>query len=81
MQELTSLEIEQVSGGMNGAGNILVGLLAAGVGGALTVAGLGTPISIGGAFLAAEGSVMAGIGFAQLGGGGGSATRLRLQMY
>jgi hypothetical protein len=63
MRELTMTEIEEVSGGING-GYVLVGTLAAIVGGALTVAGLGTPISIGGAALAAEGATFVALGLA-----------------
>jgi small-conductance mechanosensitive channel len=57
MQDLNLTEIEEVSGGIR-VGMFFVGLLAGMVGGGLTVAGLGTPISFGGAALAAEGAGM-----------------------
>jgi hypothetical protein len=64
MNTLTTNEIKLVSGGyrMYSATLFLEGLGAAIVGGALTVAGLGTPISIGGAALAAEGAAAMGVG-------------------
>jgi predicted phage tail protein len=62
MRELESYEIDEVSGGIYSAGWFLVGLGAAIVGGALTVAGLGTPVSMGGAALAAEGAAAMAIG-------------------
>jgi hypothetical protein len=61
--ELNHSEIEEISGGLN-ARYILVGTLAGIVGGGLTVAGLGTPISIGGAALVAEGATLVGLGLA-----------------
>lgn len=62
MNELNAIEIEEVSGGVNG-GMFLTGLLAGIVGGGLAVAGLGTPISIGGAALAVEGAAMISMSF------------------
>ena len=72
LQELTMKEMDQVSGGLNSVGTVLLGTIALGVGGALTVAGLGTPISIAGGFLAAEGAEAMGLGFA-----GGSIVLVR----
>ena len=57
MQELNTIEIDEVNGGIR-AGMFFTGLLAGIAGGALTVAGLGTPISIGGAALAVEGGAL-----------------------
>ncbi len=60
MKELTMQEIDEVNGGVDGGG-VLVGLLAGIVGAGLTVAGLGTPISIGGAALAVEGATLVAV--------------------
>jgi hypothetical protein len=65
MRELTIEEVENISGGING-GYVLVGTLAMIAGGALTVAGLGTPISIGGAALAALGTTYAALGMLEV---------------
>jgi hypothetical protein len=64
MRDITASEIEEVGGGING-GFVLVGLLAGIVGGGLTVAGLGTPISIGGAALAVEGGALLSLGLVE----------------
>lgn len=56
-------EIDEVSGGVN-AKMFLIGFGAALVGAGLGVAGLGTPITIGGAVLAAEGGALMSIALA-----------------
>jgi len=61
--ELSDDELDSVTGGLNGF-YVLGGTLAGIVGAGLTVAGLGTPISIGGAALAVEGATLVAIGLA-----------------
>ncbi|MDC8758469.1 hypothetical protein [Janthinobacterium fluminis] len=60
MYELTADEIDEVNGGVK-AGMFLVGFAAAMAGAGLAVAGLGTPITIGGAVLAAQGAAVMSI--------------------
>jgi hypothetical protein len=58
MNELTIAEINEVSGGKINARMFLLGFGAAVFGAGIAVAGLGTPVSIGGAMLGAEGAAM-----------------------
>jgi hypothetical protein len=61
--ELNAHEITEVSGGrMYSPRLFLYGFAAAVLGGAIAVAGMGTPITIGGAALAAEGAAAMSIG-------------------
>ncbi|WP_322015532.1 hypothetical protein [Paraburkholderia sp. J12] len=64
MKELTVDEINQVGGGdAVHAGMFYTGLLGAIAGGALVASGLGIPIAIGGAALAAEGGGLMTLSF------------------
>jgi hypothetical protein len=65
MQELSMNEVEQVNGGLSRVqAYMALGGFAFGLAGAcLTVAGLGTPVSIGGAALAFEGAAMMSVAF------------------
>ncbi len=62
VQDLSIDEIEGVNGGIYSARMVLWGTLAGIAGAGLAVAGLGTPISIGGVALAAEGASAVAIG-------------------
>ena len=62
MRELESFETDAVSGGIYSAWLFMEGFGAAVVGSALAVAGMGTPITIGGAALAAEGGAAMALG-------------------